>query len=222
MLKILGTIALILVTSSQSSFLKATEFVNLKLSGSELLYPLPSGYCDVTKDPDGIVLKRFLDNTKMIVKSHTIVKLCNRGIEHTGYPWAWIGIMKNEPKWSQKDLNKYLAKLLKDEDKLEKLYNYAIEDNRQNMKESFGLETTLTITKQKILWADEKSIISGQILKTIIEGDLIEEVLLTSAYVVKDLIVYTYFYNLKDALPSTAELTKLLIENASKINDLNF
>ena len=46
--------------------------------------------------------------------------------------------------------------------------------------------------------------------------------ILTSVSVVNNLYVYTYIYNLKDASPSTAELSELLIDNASKLIDLNF
>ena len=208
----------------QSSFLHASEFVNLRLSGSEVLYPLPSGYCDVTEDFDGIMLKEFLDAQTMpgIPKAQAIVKFCDRGNEDTGYPWAWVGVLKNEPRVSQKNFNKMMASFLKNDDMLEKLNNKVMENNREVVEDFLGVETTNSASKQQILWADDKSMLLGQKITSNLGGDIIEEVILISASVVNNLYVYTYIYNLKDASPSTAELSELLIDNASKLIDLNF
>ena len=224
MIKIFGKITFILVASFQFSFSLANEFVNLRLSGSEILYPLPNGYCDVTEEPYGVMIKELLESQQVqgIPKAQAIVTLCNKGNEDNGYPWAWIGVLKNEPKMSQKNFNKTIAKFLKDDDLLEKLNNEVLESNRQVLEEFTGLETTNSATKQQILWADEKSILLGMIYKANFNGEIIEEVILMSTSVVDDLYVYTYFYNLKNAFPSTGELSELLIENASKLNDLNF
>lgn len=224
MITFLRTATFVLLALCQSSFLQANEFVNLSLSGSEVLYPLPSGYCDVTEDFDGIMLKEFLDAQTMpgIPKAQAIVKLCDRGNEDTGYPWAWIGVLKNEPRVSQKNFNKMMASFLKNDDMLEKLNNKVLESNRELVEDFLGVETTNSTSKQQILWADDKSMLLGQKFTSNLGGDIIEEVILTSASVVNNLYVYTYIYNLKDALPSTAELSELLIDNASKLNDLNF
>ena len=224
MITFLRTATFVLLALCQSSFLQANEFVNLSLSGSEVLYPLPSGYCDVTEDFDGIMLKEFLDAQTMpgIPKAQAIVKLCDRGNEDTGYPWAWIGVLKNEPRVSQKNFNKMMASFLKNDDMLEKLNNKVMESNRELVEDFLGVETTNSTSKQRILWADDKSMLLGQKFTSNLGGDIIEEVILTSASVVNKLYVYTYIYNLKDALPSTADLSELLIDNASKLIDLNF
>lgn len=224
MMTFLRTSTFVLIAVCQSAFLHASDFVNLKLSGSEVLYPLPSGYCDVTEDLDGIVLKDFLDAQAMpgIPQAQAILKLCSRGGDDTGYPWAWVGVLKNEPMVSQKSFNRMVAGFLKEDDLLEKLNNKVLESNRQTVVDFWGLEAENSSSKQRILWADDKSMLLGQKFTTNLGGDVIEEVILTSASVVNNLYVYTYLYNLKDALPSTAELSELLLDNASKLIDLNF
>ena len=115
-----------------------------------------------------------------------------------------------------------MASFLKNDDMLEKLNNKVMESNREVVEDFLGVETTNSSSKQRILWADDNSMLLGQKFTSNLGGDIIEEVILTSVSVVNNLYVYTYIYNLKDASPSTAELSELLIDNASKLIDLNF
>lgn len=57
---------------------------------------------------------------------------------------------------------------------------------------------------------------SGQI-----DGDVINEVYVTSTTALGDLYVYTYLYNLEDAIPSLKQMSKLLINNAPRLKALN-
>ena len=207
----------------QPTFLLATEFVKLKLNKSEVLYPLPSEFCNITEEAVGIMMAEFLEAASVpgVPKPEVIFRHCLHG-EVTGYPWGWIGINRNEaPRMSQSSVNKFMAKLLDKEDLLDKLYDKVKEKNTEAHNE-FGFEVTQNFDQQKILWADDNSLLVAQNMSGTLEGETLEEIIFTSTSVVGDLIVFTYIYNLKDADVSTAEMSKLLISNAAKLIELNF
>ena len=207
----------------QPAFLLATELVKLKLNKSEILYPLPSEFFNITEEIDGIMIAEFLEKAAIpgIPKAQVIFKHCIHS-EITGYPWGWIGVNNNvAPRMSQSSVNKFMAKLLDKEDLLDKLYAKVQEKNTEAHNE-FGFEVTQNFDQQKILWADDNSLLVAQNMSGTLEGEALEEIIFTSTSVVGDLIVFTYIYNLKDADVSTAEMSKLLISNAAKLIELNF
>ena len=91
----------------------------------------------------------------------------------------------------------------------------------ETFDELFDIEVTHGVNEQRIIWADEDSILvlsntSGQV-----EGSVIKEVNISSTTVIEDLYVYTFLYNLEGANPSGKQMSKLLIDNAPAIKRLN-
>ena len=51
-----------------------------------------------------------------------IIAPCERSISNPGYPWGWIGLMmKDGSKILQETLNRMMARILKNEDLIDKL-----------------------------------------------------------------------------------------------------
>ena len=74
---------------------------------------------------------------------------------------------------------------------------------------------------QKIIWADKDSILVVGNMSGQMDGNVINEVYVTSTTALGDLYAYTYLYNLEDAIPSLKQMSKLLINNAPRLKALN-
>ena len=94
-----------------ASIVNASSVVKLSIADQQLLYPLPSGYCNITDDVTGIFLNEFLaPQTKKLglPKPQLFIAPCG-GDNSSGYPWLWVGLAKNNPIMSQNAANKFLA-----------------------------------------------------------------------------------------------------------------
>lgn len=214
-------ITFILLIQPASGFAENVE--RILFSGSELLYPLPKGFCNITQDALGIVLMEFLEKQKgpMLPNPQLIIGPCQQDTANSGYPWGWVGLIKDNSKFTQKTINKMIAKLMNNEDVMDKLMEGAIKKSGEAFDELFDVEVTQDVNKQQVIWADEDSILvlsntSGQV-----EGNVIKEVNASSTTVIEDLYVYTYLYNLEGANPSGKQMSKLLIDNAPVLKRLN-
>ena len=113
-----------------------------------------------------------------------------------------------------------MAKMMKNEDVMDELTESAIEKNSEAFDELFDVEVTQDV-KQRIIWADEDSILVLQNVTGQVEEKVFKEVIINSTTVIEDLYVYTYLYNLEGAVPSGKQMSKLLIDNAPAIKRLN-
>ena len=201
----------------------AGDVERISFSGSTLLYPLPEGFCNVTDDLQGLLLKDLLDKQQdpMLPTAQIILAPCNQSPTNAGYPWGWVGLIKDANAVSQQQMNKIVAKLLQNEDLLNKLESKIGDGASKALDEVFGVEATLDSMAQRIVWADEDSnlLISTAVSK--LDGVTIKEKIATSTTVVNDLYVYTYLYNLDGAEPSAKEMSYTLINNAPKLKTLN-
>jgi len=214
-------ITFILLMQPTSGFAENIE--RILFSGSELLYPLPKGFCNITQDAQGIIMMEFLGKQKgpMFPTPQLIIGPCQQYTANPGYPWGWIGLMKDGTKFTQKTVNKMMAKMMKNEDVMDKLMESASKKSSEVFDELFDVEVTQDVNKQRIIWADEDSILVLSNLSGQVEGKVIKEVNISSTTVIDDLYVYTFLYNLEGANPSGKQMSKLLIENAPAIKRLN-
>ena len=210
-----------LLMNPANIFAQSVERILFK--GSELLYPIPKGFCNITEDIQGIMMKELIDKQKnpMLPVAQLIVAPCERSISNPGYPWGWIGLMKDGSKIPQETLNRMMARILKNEDLIDKLEKQVKKKGTEVFNELFGVEAKLESNEQKIIWADKDSILVAGKMSGKLDGTEIKEVYVTSTTAIGDLYVYSYLYNLEGGTPSVKQLSQLLINNAPRFKDLN-
>jgi len=223
MRKFVFTIAITFTLLMQPVSVNAENVERILFSGSELLYPLPKGFCNVTESIQGIILKDIIDKQKnpMVPVAQLIISPCEPNITNPGYPWGWIGVIKNPSRLRQETLNKMTVKLLTDEDLVEKVLKQLEDKNTEVVKEFYGVDTKIDSNEQRVIWADKDSILlvgnrAGQV-----DGTAIKEVFVSSTTVIDDLFIYIFIYNLEGAIPSGKQMSELLINNASRLKKLN-
>ena len=201
----------------------ASSVVKLTNAHQQILYPMPAKYCNITDDLRGTLLNQIVaPQTKKLglPKPQLFMAPCDSDIS-SGYPWVWVGLMRNNPTMSQNSANKLLAKLIGNEEFLQEM-NKTVQDSNKSMIETFaGWESDLDFSKQKIIWADENSFLVGQYVNGKVEDMVVEEVVFSSTTVVDELFVFTYAYILKDSLPTEKDMSALLINNAVTLKRLN-
>ena len=214
-------VAITLLMNPAHVFAQSVERIVFK--GSELLYPLPRGFCNITDEIQGIMMKELIDKQKdpMLPVAQSVIAPCERNISNPGYPWGWIGLMKDGSNISQETLNRMMAKILENEDLIEKLEKKMKKKGSKVFNEVFGVEAKLKNNEQKIIWADKDSILVVGNMSGQVDGTEIKEVYATSTTALGDLYVYTYLYNLEDADLSLKQMSELLINNAPRLKDLN-
>ena len=201
----------------------AQNVERILFKGTELLYPLPKGYCNITEEMQGIMMKELIDQQKdpMLPVAQLIIAPCERSVSNPGSPWGWIGLMKDGSRINQETLNKMMVKLLANENLMEKLEKQVQKKSIEVLNEVFGVDATLENNEQKIIWADENSILVVGNMSGQVDGELIKEVYVTSTTALGELYVYTYLYNLEDVNPSLKQMSQLLINNAPRLKALN-
>ncbi len=223
MRKFVFKIIITFVLSIHPAIVFADNVERVLFEGSELLYPLPQDFCNVTEDLQGIVLKEVLDKQKnpMLPVAQLIIAPCQPSASNPAYPWGWIGLMKDNSRLTQETVNKMVAKLLANEDYLEKIVRQTHKKSSEVIDELFGVEATLEDNEQRIIWADEDSILLIGSMSGKFDGTMLKEVYLSSTTVIDNLYIYTYLYNLPGEKPSGKQMSKLLINNAPRIKKLN-
>ena len=216
-------IFIIFIFSMLPANIFAQNVERILFKGTELLYPLPKGYCNITEEMQGIMMKELIDQQKdpMLPVAQLIIAPCERSVSNPGYPWGWIGLMKDESRINQETLNKMMVKLLANENLMEKLEKQVQKKSIEVLNEVFGVDATLENNEQKIIWADENSILVVGNMSGEVDGELIKEVYVTSTTALGELYVYTYLYNLEDVNPSLKQMSQLLINNAPRLKALN-
>ena len=129
--------------------------------------------------------------------------------------------MKDGSRIKQETLNKMMFKLLANEDLMEKLEKQVHKKGKEVLNELFGIDAKLENNEQKIIWADQDSILVVGNMSGQLDGKLIKEVYVTSTSALGELYVYTYLYNLEDVNPSLKQMSELLINNAPRLKALN-
>ena len=201
---------------------RAETIEMISISGSELRYPIPEGFCNVTAEPQGILLKELLDKQRnsLIPEAQIVIANCDNDTVTPGYPWGWIGAVKNVA-FTQETVNKITAQFLQNEALLEKLTEKAQETNKEAIEDLFGLEIKIEANKQNIIWADDNNILLATRIISQVNDLEIKELVLQSTTVIDELYIHTYIYNLEDETPTMQELSKILVENAANLKQLN-
>ena len=201
----------------------AQNVERILFKGTELLYPLPKGFCNITEEMQGIMMKELIDKQKdpMLPVAQLIIAPCERSVSNPGYPWGWIGLIKDASRIKQETLNKMMVKLLANEGLIEKLEKQVQKKSREVFNEVFGVDATLENNEQKIIWADKDSILLVGNMSGEVDGEFIKEVFVSSTSALGELYVYTYLYNLEDTSPSLKQMSELLINNAPRLKALN-
>ena len=223
MRKFVFKIIITFVLSIYPAIVFADNVERVLFEGSELLYPLPQGFCNVTEDLQGIILKEVLDKQQnpMLPVAQLIIAPCQPNASNPAYPWGWIGLMKDNSRLTQETLNKMMAKLLANEDLLDKILKQTHKKSSEAIDELFGVETTLGDNEQRIIWADEDSILLIGSMSGQLDGTMFKEVYVSSTTVIDNLYVYTFLYNSQGEKPTGKQMSKLLINNAPRIKKLN-
>ena len=104
---------------------------------------------------------------------------------------------------------------------MEKLEKQVHKKGVEVLNELFGIDAKLENNEQKIIWADQDSILVVGNMSGQLDGQLIKEVYVTSTSALGELYVYTYLYNLEDVNPSLKQMSELLINNAPRLKALN-
>ena len=216
-------IFIMLIFSIFPSNIFAQNVERILFKGTELLYPLPKGFCNITEEMQGIMMKELIDKQRdpMLPVAQLIIAPCERSVSNPGYPWGWIGLMKDGSRIKQETLNKMMVKLLANEDLIEKLEKQVQKKSAEVFNEVFGVDAKLENNEQKIIWADKDSILVVGNMSGQVDGELIKEVFVTSTSALGELYVYTYLYNLEDVYPSLKQMSELLINNAPRLKALN-
>jgi hypothetical protein len=209
--------------SIQSAGVFAQNVERILFAGSELLYPLPEGFCNITEDLQGIVLKEILDKQKnpIMPVAQLIIGPCQPKNPNSGYPWGWVGLNKDGSTLTQETVNRMMAKLIANGDLLKKLERQTAKKNSEALNELFGIEASMNANEQRIVWADKDSILILGKMSSQMDGKMITEIYASSTTVIEDLYIYTYLYNLEGAKPSAKQMSKLLIDNAPALKKLN-
>lgn len=186
-----------LLMNPANIFAQSVERILFK--GSELLYPLPKGFCNITEEIQGIMMKELIDKQKnsILPVAQLIIAPCERSISNPSYPWGWIGMMKDGSKVSQETLNRMMARILKNQDLIDKFERQVQKKGTEVINELFGVEAKLESNEQKIIWADKDSILVAGKMSGKLDGTEIKEVYVTSTTAIGDLYVYSYLYNLE-------------------------
>lgn len=223
MRKFVFKIIITFVLSIHPAIVFADNVERVLFEGSELLYPLPEGFCNITEDLQGIVLKEILDKQKnpMLPVAQLIIRPCQPKNPNSGYPWGWVGLMKDGSALTQETVNRMMAKLIANGDLLKKLERQTAKKSSEALNELFGVEISMGANEQRIVWADKDSILILGKMSLQLDGNLITQVYTSSTTVIEDLYIYTYLYNLEGANPSAKQMSKLLINNAPRIKKLN-
>ena len=98
-------------------------------------------------------MKELIDKQKnpMLPVAQFIIAPCERSISNPGYPWGWIGMMKDGSKIPQETiLNRMMARILKNEDLIDKLEKQ-VKKGTEVFNELFGVEAKLESNEQKII-----------------------------------------------------------------------
>ena len=203
-----------------SSF--AQKVVNIKYLGVEVAYPLPRGFCDITEELLGIMLKGFLDkiDDPTIPKAQIIISTCDSGKRQGAYPWGWIGLQKDQP-MPQSTYNKFVEGLLNDEKIYGSLTKKMDELSSEAFADTFGMAVDANMGKQKVVWADDDGITLIMNGESVVDGVLVKEVILSSSSVVGGTYFHTYIYNAIDGDISGKDIAVELINNSGNIHKLN-
>lgn len=223
MIKLAFKVVITFFLSSYPAGVFAQNFETILYGGSEILYPLPRGFCDISGNPEGILAKEFLDKQKspMVPDAKLILGLCQPNTLNPMYPWGYVGLKKNNRKLSQETLNKAVGKLLKNEGLVQKLMKGVVKRNSEAMEEVFGAESSMKSATQRIIWADNDSVLVVHNLEQRLDGKPLKEMVASSTTVIDDLFVYTYLYNLQGADLTMKQMSKILLDNAPKLKRLN-
>ena len=139
-------VAITLLMNTAHVFAQSVERIVFK--GSELLYPIPKGFCNITDEIQGIMMKELIDKQKdpMLPVAQSVIAPCERNISNPWYPWSWIGLMKEGPNISQETQNRMMAKILENAALIEKLFKKKVQRYLTNF---FGVEAKLKNNKKK-------------------------------------------------------------------------
>ena len=201
---------------------RAETIEKISISGSELRYPIPEGFCNVTSDVQGIILKEALDKQRnaLVPEAQIIIANCDKDSITPGYPWGWIGVVKNVA-FTQQTVNKITAQLLQNEALLKKFTEQIQETSKEAIEDLLGVGVTIETNKQNIIWADDNSILLATRITSQVNDVALKELAVQSTTVIDDLYIHTYIYNLENETPTMQELSKILVENAAKLKQLN-
>ena len=100
-------------------------------------------------------------------------------------------MIKDGASISRETLIRMMAKILENEDLIEKLEKKMKKKGSEVFNEVFGVEAKLKNNEQKIIWADKDSILVVGNMSGQVDGTEIKEVYATSTTALGDLYVYT-------------------------------
>lgn len=167
-------------------------------------------------------MKEVFDKQRnaLVPEAQIIIANCDKDSITPGYPWGWIGAVKNVA-FTQETVNKITAQVLQNEALLKKLTEQMLETGKEAIEDLFGLEATIETNKQNIIWADDNSILLATRIIAQVNDVEVRELAVQSTTVIEDLYIHTYIYNLETETPTMQELSKILVENAAKLKQLN-
>ena len=215
--------ALVIVMSSTiflpSSVYAGGQRVVFDIRGSEISIDLPSGHCEITQTETGKALKKFLQAggqfSADMPEVEVIFASCS-GLKR--HPWGWIGSMKDDLAGvSQSMFNQYseenLGGVIADLD---------VEIEAIRSKKTFEDVTGFGIENQALgkpvsLIASEQQYLFGLSRSTDIDGDTVNEMILTSSMVRDGNVIYMYAYELQEHSDSIIRLINELESSANSL-----
>ena len=198
----------------------------IEIENKNFQIPLPAKFCDFSSTVWGIQVMDFLKqhqkNSSIRVEPRIVYKLCNSS-DNQIFPWGYLGVSKKDNFIkNQKHYNKFLAKVLDEEDVFENLVKKETK-GLSNFLDEYGVDLKNTsYNKPFIVWFDEDIIITSIISSHLVDNEQYNEKLITSATIIDDIIFSYTTYDDKGELGiDTKSFALDLITNAKILKQNN-
>ena len=211
---------------TEISLSQTINITKLSFSGKTYNIPIPKGYCDITKSPEGtLLINHLLDvnkNVKMQMPEPKIIfTKCNYNINNI-YPWGYVGFLNNKNNFSQDDINYALSSVFDNSKFMKNLSDLTKRAVDKTGNDLYGKSLNVKTLKKPQILFKSKSLITFQAINSgILDGENISEITVASAAVFKNAMINTYIINEIEKEPNSYTIAGKLIAHNKILRSLN-
>ena len=202
------------------------ERAEVEIENKNYLISLPEKFCDFSSTDWGVqvmnLLRQHHKNSSIRVEPRIVYKLCNSN-DNQIYPWGYLGVSKKDNYIKdQQDYNKFLARVLDNDDVFENIVKKG-NKNLSNFLDEYGVNLKNTgYNKPFIVWFDKDIIIPSIISSHLVNNEQYNEKLISSATIINDIIfTYTTYDDKGELGIDTKSFALDLIANAKILKENN-